>query len=279
MNDIILNNIFNSIAKQSRLLFVWSGNNVPEDFPKIIEHLQAHFNEHKISVEHVDRLLLANYSQSSFDCILSNMLTTIQHTTIILNEYLKLLKPKGSLILWDSSANLESELKLNGFANVKASTEFSLPNSNLISFYSEKPNFEVGSVRKLNLTKKPPQQKQPNKVWQLASDDIGESDLIDTDALLDEDDLKKPDLSKYDCGTSDTKTGKKKACKNCSCGLAEELEKGVANEIQSQPKASACGSCYLGDAFRCASCPYLGMPSFKPGEKIQLNDRLLKADS
>jgi Cytokine-induced anti-apoptosis inhibitor 1, Fe-S biogenesis len=69
---------------------------------------------------------------------------------------------------------------------------------------------------------------------------------------------------------------KPKACKNCSCGRKEAEEQDVSEEemkrrLETGEIKSSCGSCYLGDEFRCSSCPYRGLPAFKPGEKVTIN--------
>jgi SAM-dependent methyltransferase len=108
----------------------------------------------------------------------------------------------------------------------------------------------------------------------LSNDD---DELIDEDDLLTEEDLKAPELPKAEsCAPT------KKACKNCSCGRAEleaQAEETKLTTAQINNPKSACGSCGLGDAFRCAGCPYRGMPTFKLGEKITLGSSLLVADA
>lgn len=65
--------------------------------------------------------------------------------------------------------------------------------------------------------------------------------MINADDLLDEEDKQKPTSESLRvCST----TGKRKACKDCSCGLAEELDneaKGKAIDPNPTQKSS-CGS-------------------------------------
>ena len=105
--------------------------------------------------------------------------------------------------------------------------------------------------------------------------DGGDDDLIDEDALLSEDnDLLAPPPAMGDRTAGDDCSGRE-PCDNCTCGRGEKQKEASSNAVA--PKSSSCGKCGLGDAFRCASCPYLGLPAFKPGEEhlvLQLNDDL-----
>lgn len=176
----------------------------------------------------------------------------------------------------------QKQLELSTGASISNST---LESVALIKVEAEKPSYEVGtssllpSMTAAKVAKKPVSQETAN-IWSLSADDVLDDDieLVDSDTLLAEEDLLKPDPStlRSNCGTS--VGGKRKACKNCTCGLAEELAEDGASAPKSKAATSSCGNCYLGDAFRCASCPYLGMPAFKPGERVRLSERQLKAD-
>ncbi|KAG7137059.1 Fe-S cluster assembly protein DRE2 like [Verticillium longisporum] len=135
----------------------------------------------------------------------------------------------------------------------------------------------------------PPVQSTPAGVGFVnLDDDFGDDDdddLIDEDTLLTEEDLMRPVNIPPECAP---KAGKRRrACKDCSCGLAERLaaedaakraaadaqlgaiQKQAANvklaaddlaevDFTVQGKVGSCGNCALGDAFRCDGCPYVG---------------------
>ena len=160
------------------------------------------------------------------------------------------------LLVLGALADVSSSLLLAGFID-------SVEVSSTV-FQATKPDWALGATQKLARPAPKP------VVWSLGSGDLVDDDLdlYDDDAFLDEAD-KAVEKPVYDCGTTDG--GVRSACANCSCGLKEELDKQAASEssVEAKPK-SACGSCYLGDAFRCATCPYLGQPAFKPGEQVKL---------
>lgn len=101
-----------------------------------------------------------------------------------------------------------------------------------------------------------------------------------TKILLDEELALAPVSGKKAKGKSDCST-KKKACADCNCGRKELEEEVGAEEAKKKLEEggvrSSCGSCYLGDAFRCGTCAYTGQPAFKPGEMVTLKEEKVEA--
>ncbi|CAF9926957.1 MAG: hypothetical protein GOMPHAMPRED_004276 [Gomphillus americanus] len=138
-------------------------------------------------------------------------------------------------------------------------------------------------------------------------DDDDDDELIDEDTLLTEEDLISDIAQPPECRPKPGK--RRRACKDCTCGLAQRLEaedaarrskadadlsllngtngKAISQtktvpkfstadlddaevDFTVQGKVGSCGNCALGDAFRCDGCPYIGLPAFKPGEEVRL---------
>ncbi|KAJ7499200.1 Fe-S cluster assembly protein DRE2 [Mycena latifolia] len=229
------------------------------------------------------------------------------HVTLSVSEYEELLPkasgllsqlreglmPLGTLHLHNAGAAFPAELTLAGFS-VLATEEGTL--------IAQKPAHapaaalplkkQAAAVPLLNRKKTDPATKKA--LWALSAP---AAPSIDAEALLTAADRARPVPTCEPVNAGAPR--RKRACKNCSCGLRELEEEelrtgkvvlldgaqtGEAVEVSQDEKArlvraaaaapkatSSCGSCFLGDAFRCASCPYLGLPAFKPGEKVEID--------
>lgn len=203
--------------------------------------------------------------------------TTIRQLSTILPRLFAALKPGRSIhVPAGPQGNLRSDAIISGFA-VNAGSD---------GMILTRPEQSQTSVP-LRLKRKTNPEKAARLRAALANPTSGK---IDETTLLQPEDLVKPVIQPPECAPSAGK--RRKACKDCTCGLKEMEEEEIRalnarqqkvvlgqddlaevdfTAMGSKNPVSSCGSCYLGDAFRCSGCPYLGMPAFKPGEKVQLS--------
>ena len=128
---------------------------------------------------------------------------------------------------------------------------------------ASKAQFVVGASEKLSLRKRGSAQIESGRAAtavKLGAAELEQEEFIDEAELLDETmPLPAVQKPKDDCETG------KGACENCTCGRAEGRMPAEGKDGEAAPQ-SACGNCYLGDAYRCANCPSKGLPPYHPDE-------------
>ncbi|KAL7923676.1 cytokine-induced anti-apoptosis inhibitor 1, Fe-S biogenesis domain-containing protein [Trichoderma austrokoningii] len=280
--------------------------------PTALTNVLSQHDRSTTDLQMIDRLSagLVNLPSATYDLVLvlADASSSINEvlpllTRSILGPIAESLKPKGRLQSQNGAelaqdAALAKEAVLAGL--VASSGGFDKPdygdNEGVVSLKLG------GKKKKLAVAAAAPVQKLEVKPVVPAgvgfidfSDDLDadyddDDDLIDEDTLMTEDDLKRSINIPPEC---QPKAGKRRrACKDCSCGLAERLAaedeakrtaadeklksvKLAADDLAEidftvQGKVGSCGNCALGDAFRCDGCPYVGLPPFKPGEEVRL---------
>ena len=202
-----------------------------------------------------------------------------------LSAFFDALKPGGRLGVFvkgggeqDSSSAIQKEvskrLTLEGFEDVVVSEQTSVSGTRATKVSGRKPKWERGVTFSLGEKKTKKTLVSKASAWE--EDDDDRDEMIDEDALLTEKDKAKPTTEGEGVGCPPTR----KPCKDCTCGRKEEEEMKenatpassvVKMDLENDPNdetfKSACGNCALGDAFRCAGCPYLGQPAFKENDE------------
>ena len=202
--------------------------------------------------------------------------------------------PGGHLSGLNSANNLP--LMLAGFVH-KDNNTFSKPAGSSQTVSLSRPNKKSSSSSSSSTSSSSVQVPRFKRAAPQQTASIVQLDLGDDDDLIDENDLIMDDSTELSAAIilpakCDPGPGKKrrKACKDCTCGLKELEEQEVDNHQQKQAAVvslstddiaevdftvpgkavGGCGSCALGDAFRCDGCPYLGLPPFRPGEVVSI---------
>jgi hypothetical protein len=188
------------------------------------------------------------------------------------SEIFRLLKSSGRFSITlpkDSHEDqIKLDLKIQGFTNIIVNTS---PNEKTIM--CDKPTYEIGASAGIRTIGTSKASSATTTAWKMSANDLADEDLVDESELMNDGIEDKVRGDANGCGDDGpAEGGKKRACKNCTCGLAEEEAKAEQAGEPLPEKKSSCGNCYKGDAFRCASCPFLGKPAFEPGqEKLVLS--------